>query len=70
MGLLTEKYNAWAKHPEKYTAEQVLLEIVSDLKWLDEEQKEKVLCGTCNKFDACKDCLDESDLACAIYKKK
>lgn len=38
MGLLTEKYNAWAKHPEKYTAKQVLDQIVADLKWLDEEE--------------------------------
>lgn len=38
MGLLTEKYTAWAKHPQKYTAEQVLNQIVADLKWLDEEQ--------------------------------
>ena len=38
MGLLTKKYKAWAKHPEKYTAKQVLNEIVADLEWLDEEQ--------------------------------
>jgi hypothetical protein len=38
MGLLTEKYTAWAKHPQNYTAEQVLNQIVADLKWLDEEQ--------------------------------
>jgi hypothetical protein len=38
MGLLTEKYKAWAKHPEKYTAKQVLDQIVADLKWLEQEQ--------------------------------
>ena len=38
MGLLTKKYTAWAKHPQNYTAEQVLNQIVADLKWLDEEQ--------------------------------
>lgn len=38
MSLLTEKYNAWAKYPEKYTAKQVLDEIVVDLKRLDDEE--------------------------------
>lgn len=38
MGLLTKKYNAWNKHPEKYTVKQVLDQIVADLKWLDEEE--------------------------------
>ena len=38
MGLLTEKYKAWAKHPEKYSTKQVLDQIVADLNWLDEEQ--------------------------------
>lgn len=41
MGLLTKKYNVWAKHPEKYTAKQVLEQIVADLKWLDEEEAKK-----------------------------
>jgi len=38
MGLLTEKYMAWAKYPQNYTAEQVLNQIVVDLQWLEEEQ--------------------------------
>ena len=39
MGLLTEKYKAWAKHPNNCTAEQVLNQIVADLEWLDKEQE-------------------------------
>ena len=33
---LVQKYTAWAKYPEKYTAKQVLTEIVPDVKQLEE----------------------------------
>lgn len=39
MGLLTEKYKAWAKYPEKYTTKQVLDQIIEDLEWLDKEDQ-------------------------------
>jgi hypothetical protein len=35
---LIEKYKAWAKYSDKYTAAQVLTEIVADLTCLEQEQ--------------------------------
>jgi hypothetical protein len=59
MGLLTEKYTAWAKHPQNYTAEQVLNQIVADLKWLDEEQaKNCSIPAVINSGKTCPDCGD------------
>lgn len=60
MGLLTKKYNAWAKHPEKYTAKQVLEQIVADLKWLDEEElKNCTIPVVSNSVICCPKCGNE-----------
>jgi hypothetical protein len=49
--------------------------------WLEqkrlEEQEEKqnkrseqLFCGTCNKFEVCKDLCEETDPCCKIYREK
>ena len=34
------------------------------------KQSEQLFCGTCNKFEVCKDLCKETDLCCKIYKAK
>ena len=57
---LIEKYKAWAKYPENYTVAQVLIEIVADLTWLEQEQAkncniQRVMnCSTCKHKEVSK----------------
>jgi len=54
--VLTEKYTAWLKYHEKYTAKQVIVEILSDLEYIqDNIITNKVNCRLHTKRTNCRD---------------
>jgi len=45
-------------------------EIILSFLECDNKRSEQLFCGTCNKFEFCKDLCRETDPCCKIYKAK
>lgn len=55
---------------KKQGAKRVKIENILILLESDKKRSEQLFCGTCNKFEVCKDLCKETDPCCKIYKAK